>query len=83
MAPLCELEEHHGVDLGQGYKNSRGCAGFNDYTAHELLQNLLASISQVKFFSVQADSSMDSGNVEDEVFMIVYCDLYGKVRVVS
>ena len=26
MAPLCALEERHGVDLGSGYKNDQACA---------------------------------------------------------
>ena len=25
MEPLCKLEERHGVDLGQGYKNDQVC----------------------------------------------------------
>ena len=43
-------------------------------------------LSQVTFFSLQADSSRDSGNVEDEVFLVVFCDLHspnGKIRVRS
>ena len=28
MAPLCALEERHGVDLGSGYKNDQACAEF-------------------------------------------------------
>ena len=27
MGPLCELEEMHGVDLGQGYKNDHAPLG--------------------------------------------------------
>ena len=33
MKPLCELEERHGVDLGQGDKNVQACAPFVDYIA--------------------------------------------------
>ena len=28
MKPICELEERHGVDLDQGYKNHQACAAF-------------------------------------------------------
>ena len=28
MGPLCELEERHGVDLGQGCKSEQACATF-------------------------------------------------------
>ena len=30
MAPLCELLERHGVNLGTGYKNEKVCATFVD-----------------------------------------------------
>ena len=86
MGPLCELEERHGVDLGQGYKNNLACAEFIDFIALEQQQNLAKSLSKARFFSLQADSSTDSGNVEDEVFLVVFCDLYspnGKVGVTS
>jgi len=35
MAPICELEEKHGVDLGSGYKNDQTCATFVEYIAQE------------------------------------------------
>ena len=35
MAPLCQLEICHGVDLGQGYKNDQACATFVEYIARE------------------------------------------------
>ncbi len=71
MKPICELEERHGVDLGQGYKNNRACATFVDYTALEQRQGLVAALSQAKFLSLQADGSTDSGN---ELFLTVYFD---------
>ena len=35
MAPLCELLERHGVDLGTGYKNQKACTTFVDYISQE------------------------------------------------
>jgi len=35
MAPLCELLEWHGVNLGSGYKNQKACATFVDYISQE------------------------------------------------
>ena len=35
MKPICELEERHGVDLGQGYKNSQAGASFIEFIALE------------------------------------------------
>ena len=34
MAPLCELEERHGVNLGSGYKNINVCSEFVSYIAN-------------------------------------------------
>ena len=84
MTPLCELEERHGVDLGESYKNSKSCAVFTDYIAKDLQTNLVASLSKVRYFSLQADSSTDCGNIENEVFLAVYFDPYstdGRVHV--
>ena len=52
MAPLCQLEERHGVDLGHGYKNELACATFIDYTAQEQRQGLAASLSRARFFGL-------------------------------
>ena len=54
MTPLCELEERHGVDLGEGYKKSKSCAVSTDYITKDLQRNLVASLSKVRYFSLQA-----------------------------
>ena len=35
---------------------------------------LAASLSRGRFFGLQADGSTDAGNIEDKVFLAVYCD---------
>ena len=74
MKPLCELEERHGVDLGQGYKNDQACATFVDYIAKEQQEILVRALTSAKFFSLQADGSMDAGNVENELYLALYFD---------
>ena len=74
VGPLCQLEERHGIDLGKGYKNELVCATFIDYITQEQRQGLAASLSRARFFGLQADGSTDVGNIEDEVFLAVYCD---------
>ena len=74
MGPLCQLEERHSVDLGQGYKNELACATFIDYIAQEQCQGLAASLSRARFFGLQADGSTDAGNIEEEVFLAIYCN---------
>ena len=84
MGPLCELEERHGVDLGQGYKNDQACATFVDYIAKEQQEILVHALTAARFFSLQADGSTDAGNVENELFLALYFDPYasdGKVHV--
>ena len=85
MQPLCELEERHGVQLESGNRNYLVCSTFVEFIARNLKENQLAQLnSHCKFFSLQADVSTDPGNVEDELFPILYFILYcsdGKVLV--
>ena len=78
MGALYELEERHRVDLGQGYKNDKACARFVDYIADEQQQILVSALAGVKCLSFQADSSTDAGNVEDELFLVLYFDPLAK-----
>ena len=74
MGPICGLEEKHGVNLGTGYKNDKACAVFAEFIAQERREALLNTISKAKFFSIQADGTTDKGNIEEEMFHVVYCD---------
>ena len=73
MGPLCALEKH-GVDLGSGHKNDRACAVFVEFIALERRQLLCSALAKAKFFSVQSDGSTDAGNIENELFMVLYFD---------
>ena len=77
MSALCQLEEKHGVDLGAGYKNNQACATFVDYIAQAQREVLLSRLAKAKFFSIQADSSADSGNIEDKLFLVQYFNPHG------
>ena len=84
MQPLCNLEEKHGVDLGPGYRNDHACATFIEYIARDFQHQLVAALNQCKFFSLQADGSTDTGNTENELFLVLYFDSHsadGKVHV--
>ena len=72
MKAVCELEKRHGAELGQGYENDRACATFVECIAREQQEQLTAALSRSKFFSLQADGSTDSGNVEDELFLVLH-----------
>ncbi len=66
MASICELEERHGVNLGQGYKNDQACSAFIDFIASDQQQSLTRIMSQSK---LQADASTDAGNIEVELYL--------------
>lgn len=69
MKSLCQLQERHGVDLGECYKNDHLCYFCG---LHSSLQGELgAALQKSKFFSIQMDGSTDSGNIE-ELYMVVY-----------
>ena len=76
MTSLCELEERNGTNLGSGYKNDHSCATFIEFIARELAESLISSIGKCHFFSLQADGTTDSGNIENKLFMILYLDPY-------
>ena len=63
------------VDIGGSYKNDHACATFVKFIALDLQQQLKKDISSANFFSVQVDASTDSGNIEEELFLILYFDI--------
>ena len=78
MPWLCQLEEKHGVGLGTGYKNNKACANFVHYIAEDQKLQLLNALSKAKFFSFQIDEGTDSGNIEEEVFLVMYLNPHPK-----
>ena len=83
---MCALEEWHGADLDEGYKNDRGCSVFVEFITRDQQERLVAELTRSKFFSLQADGSTDAGNIEDELFLVLYLDYHstkGKVCIVN
>ena len=69
-----ELEERHGVDLGQAYKTCESAHKFVHYIAESQRQAMHSGCLSVKhFFSCLMDGSTDKGRVENELFVILYC----------
>ena len=50
---------------------------FVDYIAQAQREVLLSMLAKAKSFSTQADSSPDSGNVEDELYVVQYFNPHG------
>ena len=74
---LCELEAHHEVSIGSSYTNEIAGKMFTHYVAQSQWQQVLERIAQAKFFSLLIDGSTDKANVDNEVFMAVWCDTDG------
>ena len=41
-------------------------------------EQLTTALSRSKFFSLQADGSTDAGNIEEELFLVLFFDPYSK-----
>ena len=82
MNAICQLEQQHGVDLGQSYKSRQACTTFVEYIALSLRQQLAELLNRAKFFSVQADGSTDAANIEEELFIALFFDPYSQDVVV-
>ncbi len=82
MKHITELEERHGVNLGEGYKNDMSCAIFVDYIAQDLRPILSKALDRAHFFSIQMDGSTDAANLEEIIFLAVYFDPHGSEGIV-
>ena len=76
MKPIYELEERHGVDLGQG---NQACASFIEFIALDQRRSLVEALSRANFYSLHADGTTDSGNIKDELFLVVYLDHHAEL----
>ena len=59
---------------------------FFEFIARDQQERLVAELTHSKFFSLQADGSTDAGNIEDELFLVLYLDYHstkGKVCIVN
>ena len=74
---ICELERHHGVDLGTSYNNESAGKTFVHYIAESRRHELADHIKKAKFFSLLLDGSTDKGNIDNELLLIVWCDADG------
>ena len=74
---ICELEAHHGVNIGSSYTNEVAGKTFCHYIAKSRREDLLKCLSQAKYFSLLMDGSTDAGNIDDEIFLILWCDADG------
>ena len=74
---ILALEERHGVDFGPStsYRTKDSAAQFSRYIAETQRQEFLEVLKQAKFVSFLMDGSVDSGNLEDELILILFCQV--------
>jgi hypothetical protein len=60
------------VDIGTAYLNENAAKSFCHFIAESRQQENLA---KAKFFSLLMDGSTDSGNIADELFLVLWCDV--------
>ena len=71
---LCKLEAHHGVNVGIEYNNEHAAKTFRHCIAETRRQDLASNLASAKFFSLPMDGTCDSGNIDDEMLLVVWCD---------
>ena len=71
---LCQLEALHGVDLGTNYRNDVACHNICHFISQYKHQSLSNELTKVNFFLLSLDGSTDCSNVENVMFLTVYCD---------
>ena len=72
---LCELESRHGVEVGSSYTNEVSARIFTGYIAESKRREMAEALTEAKLFSLLIDGSTDTGNIDNELYMIVYSDL--------
>ncbi len=80
---LLELESRHEVDLGSAYNTDVSAQLFTHFIAKSQRDAFLKTFSQKSFFSIMMDGTTDSGNLEDELVVVLYChkdDASGVIR---
>ena len=73
---ICELEARNCVNLGSAYKTETACKTFIHYIAESQRKELVHTLQSAKF-SVLIDGSTDAGNIDNELFLVVWFDKEG------
>ena len=71
---IVKLEELHGVDIGQSYRNDVNCAEFIDYISKDIQQTLSQKMISANFFSILFDGAMDNATKDQEGFYVLLFD---------
>ena len=70
---LYELEACHDVDLSHAYKTAPSVKLLTHYNVESQRQQFLQTLSETKFYSFLMDGNTDTGNVEQELVILLSC----------
>lgn len=72
---LCELQTKLGMNLGSSYLNENAAKEFIHFMAKLKLQSIISSVQSATFFSLLMDGSTDSSNSENEMILVMWCNV--------
>ena len=68
------LVAHQGVEIGSSYKTPDSAKLFTHFIAEAQRKEFLEAMVSNNFFSFLMDGSTDSGNTEQELVLVTYCE---------
>ena len=71
---IINLEEIHGVSMGEAYRNDKSCGEFIDYLGKDISDNLSSDLAKTRFYSVLIDGSTDISTKDQESVFVLYFD---------
>ena len=74
---ICALKVHHEVEVGNSYTNENAGKEMIHYIAESRKQELMKRLGDASFFSLLLDGSTDKGNIDNELVLIMWCDING------
>ncbi len=63
------------MNVGTAYRNQNACKTFCHFIAEARRKEIVEKLSNAKKCSLLMDASTDTGNIDDEMFLVVWCDL--------
>lgn len=72
---ICKLEAHHGIDIGSSYVDENSGKTFCKFIAETRIVDLRKTVTNAKFFSILMDGSTDVGKIDNELFLVQWCDI--------
>ena len=63
------------MNVGTEYRNEHAAKSFCHYIAETKREDLSNHLASAKFFSLLMDGTTDKGNIDDEMFLALWCDV--------